>query len=76
MKPMSRLGDVMPTVMAGVMGEDMPNTSTDAHVAFLRRCAGMARRENARDMAARLERVASRIESAVAAGQLLPVRDD
>lgn len=71
---MNRVSAIIPGVVAAVTGEAATN-ATDAHAAFLRRCARTARTENARDITRRLETIADRIECAVAAGQLLAVRD-
>lgn len=71
MKP---IADVVPVAMAQITGEPVATPVHDVDVAFLRVCARQVRTQDVR-VSKRLEGIAERLERAVTAGQLLPVRE-
>lgn len=71
---MTAIGDVVPAVVSRITGGPVATPTQDADVVFLRLCAGQVRRQDVR-VAKRLDAIAERIERAVTAGQLLPVRE-
>lgn len=71
---MKSIADVVPVAVAQMTGKALPAPTKDLDVAFLRVCAQQVRTQDVR-VSRRLEAIAERLERAVSAGQLLPVRD-
>jgi hypothetical protein len=72
---LTRLADIVPAVTAELEGNPLAPVN-DRHVTFLRRNADVARRQHARSIAAEMEAIATRLECAIRAGQLIAVPED
>lgn len=73
-KRMTAIADVMPTAMARITGEPMPEPSNDRDVQFLRACAAQVRTQDIR-VSLRLDAIAERLDRAIRSGQLIPVTE-